>query len=107
MGSSSARKNSVPVSATVPSTTRRRAAASLKSGMVRGMQHASFGSHLQPAFVQVDKFKHRLYRAGRQADLGETLIQALRAGVAPAALGHERIPHFDRLIIRLTTVLEG
>ena len=40
---------------------------------------------LTPAFIEIDVFKHRLHRAGRQANLVQTLIQPLCPGIAPAA----------------------
>ena len=61
---------------------------------------------LKPAFVQIDEFKHRLHRAGWQADLREALVQSLRTGIAPAAFGHERIPHLDLLLARLPAMCE-
>src|SRR6185295_15922315 len=61
---------------------------------------------IRPPFIQIDKLKHRLHCARWQADLGETLVQSLRAGIAPAALGHERVPYFNLLIVRLAAVLE-
>jgi hypothetical protein len=61
---------------------------------------------LTPAFIQIDELKHRLHRARWQADLRQTLIQPLRPGIAPAAFGHERIPHFDFLLARLTAIRE-
>src|SRR5690242_19672275 len=64
------------------------------------------GNNLQPAFIQINEFEHRLHRAGWQADLGQTLVQSLRSGVAPAAFGHKRIPYFNFLRARLTTMGE-
>jgi hypothetical protein len=61
---------------------------------------------LQTTLVYLDKFKHCQYRSGRQADLGKAFVQPLRPGIAPAALGHERIPHLDLLIVRLAAMLE-
>src|SRR6266498_4941455 len=63
-------------------------------------------ARLAPAFNQINEFKHRLHRARRQADLGQALIQSLRPGIAPAAFGHECIPHFDFLIARLAAMSE-
>src|SRR4051812_29267100 len=63
--------------------------------------------NFEAAFVEIDKFKHRLNSAGRQAEFGEAFVQALGAGVAPAPFHHERIPDFDVFLGGAAAVHEG
>jgi hypothetical protein len=53
---------------------------------------------LKSAFIEIDELEHCLHGAGWQADFGEALVQSLRAGIAPAALGHERVPDLDFVV---------
>src|SRR5438552_10109692 len=53
---------------------------------------------LKSAFIEIDELEHGLHGAWRQADFGEALVQSLRAGIAPAALGHECVPNFDFVV---------
>jgi hypothetical protein len=59
------------------------------------------------AFVQVDEFEHGFNGSRRQANFGEAFVQALRASIAPAALGHETIPDFDLFFARAAAILKG
>ena len=72
---------------------------------------SSKGLHIstqfQAPFIQIDEFKHRLYSAGRQTDLGETLVQSLGAGIAPSSFHHESIPYFDFLLAGLAAMSKG
>src|SRR3954465_842034 len=64
-------------------------------------------TRLTSPFIEVDELEHRFDRARRQADLRQTLIQSLRASIAPAAFRHERIPDFNFLLARVTPIFKN
>ncbi len=47
-----------------------------------------------------------MHSARGQTDLRQALKQTLRRRIAPAAFGHEPIPHLDFLLARLTAARE-